>query len=51
MGIMFVLIGSALSLIAGIVSLISAVIQALYGCWVAKRFVYAGEIFSVSIAY
>ncbi|WJX77902.1 hypothetical protein P8452_61170 [Trifolium repens] len=51
LGIMFVLIGSALSLIAGIVSLISAVIQALYGCWVAKRFVYAGEIFSVSIAY
>lgn len=50
MGILFVLIGSALSLVVGIVSLISAVIQSLYGCWVGKRFVYATEILLVSKA-
>jgi len=50
MGILFVLIGSALSLVVGIVSLISAVILSLYGCWVSKRFVYATEILLVSKA-
>lgn len=50
MGILFVLIGSALSLVVGIVSLISAVVQSLYGCWVGKRFVYATEILLVSKA-
>ncbi|XP_073221690.1 protein pns1-like isoform X2 [Cicer arietinum] len=51
MGILFVLFGSPWSLVAGMISLVSAVIQSLYGCWVSKRFKYAAEILSVSIAY
>lgn len=50
MGVMFVYIGSASSLAAGVFALVSALIQSLYGCWVSPRFEYANRILSVSIA-
>ncbi|XP_020206432.1 protein PNS1 isoform X2 [Cajanus cajan] len=50
MGVMFVYIGSAPSLAVGIVAMVSALIQSLYGCWVSPRFDYAKRILSVSIA-
>ncbi|XP_027359530.1 protein PNS1 [Abrus precatorius] len=50
MGVFLVYIGSALSLAAGVVALVSALIQSLYGCWVSPRFEYADKILSVSIA-
>ncbi|KAK7316018.1 hypothetical protein VNO77_34632 [Canavalia gladiata] len=50
MGVLFVYIGSALSLAVGVVALVSALIQSLYGCWVSPRFEYANRILSVSIA-
>ncbi|KAK7290680.1 hypothetical protein RIF29_05271 [Crotalaria pallida] len=49
MGILFICIGSAVSLAAGVVALVSALIQSLYGCWVGSRFEYATRILSVSI--
>ncbi|RDX92233.1 pns1, partial [Mucuna pruriens] len=51
MGIMFVCIGSAVSLAVGVIALVSALIQSLYGCWVSPRFEYATRILSVSIAF
>jgi len=45
-----VYIGYAPSLAAGVVSLVSALIQSLYGIWVRHRFEYASRILSVSIA-
>ncbi|KAK7286585.1 hypothetical protein RJT34_21684 [Clitoria ternatea] len=50
MGIMFLFIGSAVSLAAGVIAFVSALIQSLYGCWVSPRFEYATRILSVSIA-
>ncbi|KAJ1393260.1 Choline transporter-like [Sesbania bispinosa] len=50
MGILFVYIESAVSLAAGVIALVSALIQSLYGCWVNPRFEYANKILSVSIA-
>ncbi|XP_057437775.1 protein PNS1-like isoform X2 [Lotus japonicus] len=50
MGILFVCIGSPVSLSAGVIALVFAVIQSLYGCWVSPRFEYATRILSVSIA-
>ncbi|KAE9588745.1 hypothetical protein Lal_00015123 [Lupinus albus] len=50
MGILFIYIGTAISLAAGVVSLVSALIQSLYGCWVSPRFEYATRIMQVSIA-
>ncbi|RDX77375.1 pns1, partial [Mucuna pruriens] len=50
MGVLFVYVGSAPSLAAGVVALVSALIQSLYGCWVSPRFEYARRILSVSIA-
>ncbi|KAL2320524.1 hypothetical protein Fmac_029493 [Flemingia macrophylla] len=51
MGIMFVCIGSAVSLAVGVIALVSALIQSLYGCWASPRFEYATKILSVSIAF
>ncbi|XP_022640596.1 protein PNS1-like isoform X2 [Vigna radiata var. radiata] len=45
MGILFVYIGYAASLAAGVVALLSALIQSLYGIWVSPRFEYAGRVF------
>lgn len=50
MGILFVYIESAASLAAGVVALVCALIQSLYGCWVSPRLEYATRILSVSIA-
>ncbi|ESW23471.1 hypothetical protein PHAVU_004G049900 [Phaseolus vulgaris] len=50
MGILFVYMGYAPSLAAGVVALVSALIQSLYGIWVRPRFEYASRILSVSIA-
>ncbi|XP_014509685.1 protein PNS1-like isoform X1 [Vigna radiata var. radiata] len=50
MGILFVYIGYAASLAAGVVALLSALIQSLYGIWVSPRFEYAGRVLSISIA-
>ncbi|KAK7279831.1 hypothetical protein RJT34_24889 [Clitoria ternatea] len=50
MGILFVYIGSALSLVVGILALVCGLVQSLYGCWVGPRFEYANRILSVSIA-
>ncbi|KAL2335125.1 hypothetical protein Fmac_016338 [Flemingia macrophylla] len=50
MGVLFVYIGSAPSLAVGVVALVSALIQSLYGCWVSPRFDYANRILSVSVA-
>nr|KYP60210.1 Protein pns1 [Cajanus cajan] len=49
-GFLFVYIGSSPSLAVGIVALVSALIQSLYGFWVIPRFDYANRILSVSIA-
>ncbi|CAK9166560.1 unnamed protein product [Ilex paraguariensis] len=49
-GILFVLIGSAGSLVAGAVALLSSVIQSLYSCWVNPRFEYAVRLLSVSLS-
>ncbi|KAK7380794.1 hypothetical protein VNO78_33313 [Psophocarpus tetragonolobus] len=49
MGVMFVYIGSAPSLAVGVVALVSALIQSLYGCWASPRFEYASRILLVSI--
>ncbi|KAI9121476.1 hypothetical protein K1719_008509 [Acacia pycnantha] len=51
MGAMFVYIESAISMVAGVVALVSALIQSLYGCWVSPRFEYATKILSVSITF
>ncbi|XP_027351128.1 protein PNS1-like [Abrus precatorius] len=51
MGVLFVCIGSAVSLAAGVIALVSALIQSLYGCWVRTRFEYATKVLSVSIAF
>ncbi|RYR53786.1 protein PNS1 isoform X1 [Arachis hypogaea] len=48
---MFVYIGTATSLIVGLVSFCSALAQSLYGCWVRPRFEYATNILSVSTAF
>ncbi|KAF7801432.1 protein PNS1 [Senna tora] len=50
-GIMFVYIESPLSLTSGVIALLSALIQSLYGCWVSPRFQYATKILSISIAF
>lgn len=50
-GILFICIGSAVSLAAGVLALVSALIQSLYGCWVSSRFEYAAKILSVAIAF
>ncbi|KAL2335124.1 hypothetical protein Fmac_016337 [Flemingia macrophylla] len=50
MGVRFVHIGSSPSLALGIVSLVSALIQAIYGFWVSPRFDYANRILSASIS-
>lgn len=50
-GIMCVYIESALSLAAGIVALICALIQSLYGCWVSSRLEYATRILSNSTEF
>lgn len=49
-GILFILIGSAGSIAAGVVAVISALIQSLYACWVNPRFQYATRVLSVSTA-
>ncbi|KAK7266998.1 hypothetical protein RIF29_19660 [Crotalaria pallida] len=49
MGVIFVYIESSVSLAAGVVALVSALIQSLYGCWVIPRFEYAAKILSVSM--
>ncbi|KAK7396121.1 hypothetical protein VNO78_16902 [Psophocarpus tetragonolobus] len=51
MGIMFVCIGTAVSLAIGVIALVCALIQSLYCCWVNPRFGYATRILSVSIAF
>ena len=53
MGSMFVYIGigSTVSFVVGVVSLVSALIQFLYGLWVSPRFDYATRILTVSIAF
>lgn len=43
-GVLLVLIESSVGLAAGIVAIISGLIQSLYGCWVNHRFEYAGKI-------
>lgn len=48
-GVLLVLIGSAGGIAAGVVAVISAVIQSLYACWVNPRFEYATRVLSVSI--
>ncbi|XLS98295.1 hypothetical protein HN51_041030 [Arachis hypogaea] len=48
---MFVYMGTATSLIVGLVSFCSALAQSLYGCWVSHRFEYATNILSVSTAF
>ncbi|XP_027918799.1 uncharacterized protein LOC114177590 [Vigna unguiculata] len=51
MGIMFICIGTAVSLAVGVIALVSALIQSLYGCWASPRFEYGTRILSVSIAF
>ncbi|KAK9290692.1 hypothetical protein L1049_008866 [Liquidambar formosana] len=50
-GILLVYIGSAGSLAAAAVSLVSSLIQSLYACWVNPRFDYATRVLSVAIAF
>ncbi|KAI4301013.1 hypothetical protein L6164_034332 [Bauhinia variegata] len=50
-GVLFVYIESAVSLAVGIIAMVTALIQSLYGCWVSRRFEYAGKILSVSVAF
>ncbi|KAM7500046.1 hypothetical protein LguiA_024460 [Lonicera macranthoides] len=50
-GILLIAIGSAGSLVAGVVALILAVIQSLYACWVSPRFDYAARVLLVSVAF
>ncbi|XP_028790104.1 protein PNS1-like [Neltuma alba] len=50
-GVMFVYIESALGMVAGVVALVSALIQSLYGCWVSPRFEYATRILSISLTF
>lgn len=50
MAIMFVYIESPISLIIGIIALVSSLIQSLYSCWVSHRYEYANKILSTSIA-
>ncbi|CAL5193168.1 unnamed protein product [Lathyrus oleraceus] len=53
MGILFMLIGTAWYWIPGLVSLLSAAIQSMYGLWVSNnnRFKYATEMFQDSIYF
>ncbi|KAG4938157.1 hypothetical protein AAZX31_16G033700 [Glycine max] len=51
MGIMFVCIGTAVSLAVGVIALVCALVQSLYFCWVNPRFEYATKILSVSVAF
>ncbi|KAA8516909.1 hypothetical protein F0562_017273 [Nyssa sinensis] len=48
-GVLLVSIGSALSLAAAVVALVSALIQSLYSCWVNPRFDHAVRVLSVSM--
>lgn len=50
-GVLLVMIESPVGLAAGIVAIISGIIQALYGCWVNHRFAYAGNILWVSTVF
>ncbi|KAA8518352.1 hypothetical protein F0562_015765 [Nyssa sinensis] len=50
-GILLISIGSAGSLAAGAVAIVSALIQSLYSCWVNPRFDHAIKVLSVSIAF
>ncbi|GAV82770.1 Choline_transpo domain-containing protein [Cephalotus follicularis] len=50
-GILLVLVGSAGSLAAGVIAVISSIIQSLYACWVTPRFEYATKVLSASIAF
>ncbi|KAL3512818.1 hypothetical protein ACH5RR_025535 [Cinchona calisaya] len=50
LGVLLVSIGTAGSLAAAAIALVSTVIQSLYSCWVRPRFEYAGQILLLSIA-
>uniref|UniRef100_A0A5B7B4B7 Choline transporter-like protein n=1 Tax=Davidia involucrata TaxID=16924 RepID=A0A5B7B4B7_DAVIN len=50
-GVLLVAIGSAGSLAAAAVALVSALIQSLYSCWVNPRFDHAIKVLSVSTAF
>lgn len=50
-GVLLVMIESPVGLAAGIVAIISGLIQSLYGCWVNHRFEYAGKILRVSTVF
>ncbi|KAF8007457.1 hypothetical protein BT93_K1463 [Corymbia citriodora subsp. variegata] len=50
-GALLVMTESPVGLAAGIVAIISALIQALYGCWVNHRFEYAGNILWISTVF
>ncbi|OWM78839.1 CTL-like protein DDB_G0274487 [Punica granatum] len=49
-GVLLSCMDSVVGLVIGVISIISAVSLALYGCWVNTRFEYASEIISVSTA-
>lgn len=50
-GAMFVYTESALGLVAGVIFLVTSVIQSLYGCWVSRRIEYATRILSISLNF
>lgn len=49
-GILLLCAGSIAGLVIGVISVISAISLALYGCWVNPRFEYTSKVISVSIA-
>lgn len=50
-GILLTSIGSPGSLAVAIISLVSALVQSLYACWVSPRFDYATRVLSVSVPF
>ncbi|XVE90239.1 hypothetical protein DITRI_Ditri20bG0062800 [Diplodiscus trichospermus] len=50
-GVLYVLIGSPLSLAAGTIAVVFGVIQSLYACWVNARYDYAAKILTVSTSF
>ncbi|XVF42648.1 hypothetical protein PTKIN_Ptkin01aG0381400 [Pterospermum kingtungense] len=50
-GVLYVLIGSPVSLAAGTIAVVFGVIQSLYACWVHTRYEYAAKILAVSASF
>ncbi|KAM1320627.1 hypothetical protein PS2_013401 [Malus domestica] len=50
-GVLLIYISSRVSLAAGVVAIVCALIQSLYACWVSPRFDYAIRVLSVSTAF